>query len=148
MTLEQWLQNGWLQKHTLTKPEITKRLMVVDRDIQDASVEAVSTDSRFINAYNAALQLCSIALLASGYTVSRGDSHHLRTIESIVLTLGSQHADTRDYLDRCRRQRSQGIYDQIDVVSSDDVSELLVTVQHLKKSVLEWLKIHHPVLLS
>jgi hypothetical protein len=73
MSLEQWLRNGWLQPIEPTIAHIQQSLQVVDRDISDAQAVGLSTDGRFQHAYDAALQLCIIALLAAGYQVRKGE---------------------------------------------------------------------------
>ena len=36
MSLQTWLENGWLRKHKTSKKEITDLLKIVDRDLKDA----------------------------------------------------------------------------------------------------------------
>ena len=58
MSLEQWLQNGWLRRSEPTLAEIQELLRVVDRDISNAQAVGLDADGRFQHAYNAALQIC------------------------------------------------------------------------------------------
>jgi hypothetical protein len=83
MSLEQWLKNSWLREEAATRNEIKDLLAVVDREIADASVTQLSTDGRFMHAYDAALNLCAIALRVSGHSVPKGNSHHKRTIGAL-----------------------------------------------------------------
>ena len=76
MNLQNWLENGWLRKHKTSKKEITDLLKIVDRDLKDAE-GGVSDDWRFGIAYNAALKLCLILLLAEGFRPEK--SAKLRT---------------------------------------------------------------------
>ena len=66
MTLQQWVDSDWLKPHTTSAQEIANLLAIVDRDLKDAA-EEISVDWRFNIAYNAVLNLCRIALYASGY---------------------------------------------------------------------------------
>lgn len=52
-----------------------------------AGVEGLSGDGRFEHSYYAGLQLCVVALSASGFR-PRGTGHHARDIESLRFTLG------------------------------------------------------------
>ncbi len=61
MSLEDWKRNHWLKDSTPTLPEITQLFAVVDREIHDASVAGLSVDGKFMHAYDAALNLCTIA---------------------------------------------------------------------------------------
>jgi len=146
MSLEQWLQNAWLQKHEPTLPEIQQLFQVVDRDISDAQAAGLSTDGKFQHAYDAALQLCMIALLVAGYRVPKGQGHHKQAIDSLRYTLGNKWSDTADHIERCSRKRGQAMYERIDVVSKKDADELLGTATELRTDVLEWLKENHPAL--
>jgi hypothetical protein len=58
----------------------------VDRSLADSKVEAVSTDLRFIAAFNAALCVATTGLRASGLRAVTQAGHHVKTIESLELT--------------------------------------------------------------
>jgi hypothetical protein len=147
MSLEQWRQNAWLQHSDATLPEIQQLFAVVDREIGDAAVEAVSNEGRFEHAYSAALQLCAIPLRASGYRVPKGESLHKRTIDSLRYTLGESHAETSVCLERYSRTRGRAVYEQIDVVTRQDVEDLLSIARQLRVKVIEWLRATNPGLL-
>ena len=55
MSLEKWVEYGWLRREPTSTGEIKDLLGIVDRSLADSKVEAVSTDLRFIAAFNAAL---------------------------------------------------------------------------------------------
>jgi len=147
MSLEQWRQNAWLQRSEPNIPEIQQLFAVVDREIADASVEAVSDEGRFEHAYDAALQLCVIPLRSLGYRVPKGESLHKRAIDSLRYTLGESHADTSNCLERYSRTRGRIVYEQIGVVNRQDVEDLLSIAQHLRAEVIEWLRATRPELL-
>jgi hypothetical protein len=72
MTLKQWSDNAWLRSHKTSFQEIEDLLHIVDRDLKDAGMP-LSADWRFGIAYNAALKLCAILLMAGLYqTASSG----------------------------------------------------------------------------
>jgi len=146
MSLEQWLRNGWLRPNSPTVAQIQQLLEVVDRDIADAQASGLSPDGKFQHAYDAALQLCTVALLASGYQVPKRQGHHKRTIDSLQFTLGLKWAETADYIERCSRLRGQAIYERTGVVSHEDADELSDTAKQLRADVVAWLKAQHPVL--
>jgi hypothetical protein len=148
MSLESWLRSGYLVEHQATVAEVQKLLGVVDRELSDAAVSGLSDDGRFMHAYDdAALQLCTIALHASGYEVSKGKGHHAYTINSLEHALGHQQATTTRYLSTCSKQRSQGLYDHAGVVGDRDATDLLQAAHQLRTEVLDWLRANHPNLL-
>jgi hypothetical protein len=66
MSLQKWLEYGWLRPHQPSRKEISDLLRIIDRDLHDAAGN-ISADWRFGIAYNAALKLCTILLYAEGY---------------------------------------------------------------------------------
>ena len=88
MSLKDWLDEEKISPHITSPQEIQNLFKVIDRDIADAGVAGVSADRRFATAYNAALQLATVALLASGYRVTAGKGHHFITIGSLRFTMG------------------------------------------------------------
>jgi hypothetical protein len=147
MSLENWLQSGYLSKHQATVAEVQKLFGLVDRELSDAAVPGLSTDGRFMHAYDAALQLCTIALHANGYAVGKGKGHHAYTINALQYALGPQHAADTAYLSKCSTQRNHSLYDYAGVVSDQDAQDLLDTARQLRAAVLSWLRAQHPKLL-
>ncbi len=88
MTLDLWLQNGWLKSHETTAEEIPELLAVADRNLADVDIEAVSADARMGFAHAASIAAASAALAAAGYRVGR-DRHHERLIDSMSHTVGA-----------------------------------------------------------
>jgi hypothetical protein len=131
-----------------TALEVLQLLSIVERELSDASVEAISTDGRFGHAYNAALVLCRIALRASGYRAMKGGGAHNIEINTLVYTLGRAKQDVMVFLSRCSRTRALEVYDHAGVVAEEDVEDLIGTAKQLRLDVLAWLKSEHPDLYS
>ncbi len=147
MSLEQWRRDQWLKAIEAKLPEIEQLFAVVDREIKDASINEMSVDGRFMHAYDAALNLCAIALRASGYVVGKGQGHHKKTIESLAFTLGSQFKDVAEQIEIASRLRGQAMYDHVGVVEEKDAVEFLQTTKTLYEAVVAWIKKFHPLLL-
>ena len=147
MSLEQWLQNAWLQRVDTTVSEIQQLFQVVDRDLQDAGVQSLSPDGRFQHAYDASLQLCMIPLRACGYRVVKGQSHHKRAIDSLQFTLGKNWSETADHIERSSRLRAQTVYERVGAVSERDALDLINTANQLRSDVVNWLHTQYPKLL-
>lgn len=86
MSLEDWVNNGWLRRHETSRQEIADLLAIVDRDLTDAAGN-ISPDWRFGIAYNGALKLCTILLHASGYRPEKTLQHY-RAITAMPMILG------------------------------------------------------------
>ncbi len=147
MTLEQWEQNHWLKQSASTPAEIVQLFAVVDREISDASFIELSVDGRFMHAYDAALNLCAIALRASGFVAVKGQGHHKRTIGSLVFTFGTAYQQVADQIELASRRRGQAMYDRVGVVEEVDANELLQTAMELRAAVIDWLRANKPDLL-
>jgi hypothetical protein len=78
MNWQSLLQNGRVKSHRTSAQELRDLRDVVERDLQDAGIEALSADRRFATAYNAVLQLAKMAIACAGYRVA-GLGHHQTT---------------------------------------------------------------------
>lgn len=145
MSLSDWLDKGWLVKHRPDQREIRELLAIADRDIADAQVEGISTDTRLSIAYNAALQLAVAALAAIGYRAGR-EAHHYRAIQSLTFTIGAS-ADLVDQLDGFRKKRNISDYERAGAVSEHEAGEMLALAKTLRETVATWLKRNHPELI-
>ncbi len=144
MSLEDWVKNGWLVQHKTSKREIQNLLGIIERDLKDCKVREISADWRFAIAYNAALQCCTIALYCRGYKPARGQSEHYRTIQSLVLTMGNDYTEIRNYLNACRAKRNTSDYDSAGTVSESEVKELVNTSEELFLRLKQWLYDSYP----
>jgi hypothetical protein len=144
MSLSDWARSGWLKAQPATREQVAKVFSVVDRDLED-SKRNLSPDGQFNIAYNAALQLCAIALLAEGWRPDKLNAHY-RTIAALPLILGTQWQDGADYLDACRSKRNGLEYDAAGRVSGAEAKELREFAVELRAAVVAWLAAKHPKL--
>lgn len=144
MSLSDWAKAGWLKAQVPTRAQIAKIFGVVDRDLED-SKRNLSPDGQFNIAYNSALQLCAIALLAEGWKPDKLNAHH-RTISALPLILGTDRRDDADYLDACRAKRNGLEYDAAGRVSAKEAKELREFAVELREAVVTWLGDAHPAL--
>jgi hypothetical protein len=144
MTLQEWVDNGWLRPHEPSRQEILDLLVIVERDLRDAEGD-ISADWRFGIAYNAALKLCTILLHASGYRPEKTLQHH-RTLAALPLILGPDRRTDAEYLDSCRMKRNTVEYETAGAATEEDAAELSAFAKELRADVLVWLRQHHPEL--
>lgn len=138
MSLETWLANGWLARHTASAQEIRDLLDAAARDMADAKQD-ISPPWRFAIAYNAALRLCTAALQAAGYRATREQKHY-RTIAALPLLLGPDAREPAQFLDSCRTKRHEVTYESLSAVTESEVAELIETVGELDTKVRAWLE--------
>ena len=128
MIWKQLLDEGRAERHATSVEELAALRAVVERNLADARVEAISPDTRFGCAYEAALILATAAIACSGYRV-KGPGHHRTTFEALPFALpGKESTGDAHYFDRCRRLRNEFSYETAGVVDAKEVEELLVRV--------------------
>ncbi len=115
MSLQSWLNNGWLTEHRTSLQEIISLLEVADRDLSDCKTSGLSPDWQLSIAYNAALQTATAALAASGYRAVR-DAHHYRVIQSLAHTIKAD-ASLIALFDQFRKKRNISGYDHAGMIS-------------------------------
>lgn len=147
MSLEKWLEHGWLKKEPTSRDEIHGLLTIVDRDIKDAGVTAISEDRRFEAGFNALRTLANAALRACGYRTSTQVGHHLKTIESLELTI---QADSRliNRIKAFSKKRNATSYDSAGNVSAAELQAVIKTAAELKQKVIAWMQKNHADLLK
>ena len=118
MSLQSWLQNGWLVQHTTSPEEIANLLAISDRDLSACQVKELPTDWRFAIAYNAGLQAATATLAAAGYRATR-DNHHYRVIQSLEFTTAPDRKFI-DTFDSFRKKRNISSYDVAGSVSDKE----------------------------
>ncbi len=145
VNLIKWLKEDRLKAHETSQHEIAQLFKIVERDLEDSGISQLSSDRRFITAYNAALQLTTIILRAAGYrTNPNKGGHHRLTIDALPELLGKEHQELSDYLHACRVKRNMSDYTSSGEVSAADVAEIIKEVKVLKKVVRKWLQDRHP----
>ncbi|HEX4604608.1 MAG TPA: hypothetical protein VH724_11475 [Candidatus Angelobacter sp.] len=115
--------------------------------MDDAKVNAISADLRFVAAFTAALTAATIALRATGYRTATQTGHHTKIIESLEHTI---HADPRliQKLKVFSNKRNKSIYDVAGAVSDQELKEVAKLATELHSQVTAWLRKSHPELLK
>ena len=146
MSLQNWLNNGWLEEHRTSSQEIAALFAVADRDLSDCRTSGLSSDWRLNIAHNAALQTATAALAASGYRAVRG-AHHYRVIHSLAHTIKAD-VGLVSLLDQFRKKRNISEYDHVGMISDQEAKEMVDLAIQLRKDVEKWLRENHPDLLA
>jgi len=102
-------------------------------------------DWQFNIAYNAALQLATAALAASGYQAERANHHH-RVIHSLEFTVGLDNTTIRKF-DIWRKKRNITDYERADTISDTEADEMHELASMLRQTVQAWLQKGYPQLL-
>ena len=142
MNFKRWLAEERLRIHETSKKEIQGLLEIANRDLNDASVQDLSIDRRFLIAYEGALTLATIPLYCAGYeTYGRG--HHWLTFRILSDAMSEEYSDLAEFFDQCRTKRNVGTYDRGGQISESEVDELIAEVKSFHQEVVDWLKRNH-----
>jgi hypothetical protein len=136
-----------LRPHRTSRREIEDLLRLAERDVRDAAVEGLSTDRRFMIAYESDVALATIPLYAEGFR-TQGAGHHQTIFLALPLIMGGASAELAEYFDTCRSKRNVGAYDHTGGTSEAEVEDLLAEVGTFREQVLAWLEVKHPVLVG
>jgi len=145
MSLNDWVQYGWLSEHQSSSEEIKNLFGLVDRDLRECQAKGLGADWSFAIAYNAALQAATAALAATGYRASR-DSHHYRVFQSLEFTIKADPKLIRS-LDAFRKKRNTSSYEMGGTVSDKEAAEVANLAKGLRTEVERWIRTEHPELL-
>lgn len=143
MDFSRWLAEERLRTHKTDKVEIRGLLDIAQRDLKDAAIPEVSTDRRFLIAYEAALTLATIPLYCRGYE-THGKGHHWLTFRLLPEVMGEKYADLAAYFDQCRIKRNVGTYDRGGQISELELDELRAEGVSFQGEVVDWLGQNDP----
>jgi uncharacterized protein (UPF0332 family) len=144
---ERLLREGRIHRHRPQREEIVDLLAVIERDLRDAALSNLSPDRRFAIAYNAMLQMARAVMFSEGYR-TRGTGHHATTLDFLAEALGSQYAELVDYFDDCRRKRNLADYVGVGYASQTEADELLTEAKRFAQITGDWIRRHHPDLMT
>jgi hypothetical protein len=138
MTLENLARIEKLKAHAADEWEIARLLESADRALKDASVAALSTDSRLELAYRALMQAALAAMLANGYRPATSEpGHHQVVIQALPKTIGMA-PERVQVLEAYRKARNQSDYRGVPV--SDAVArECAEDARRLLADVRAWI---------
>lgn len=147
VNLKNHITKGFIVSSATDKSAISKLIQIAERDIREAQ-KCDETDWQFAIAYNAALQLATIAIRASGYRATTKVGHHWVTFAILPDILGDPFIETARYFDECRVKRNVSEYCEIGTISPSEAKKLINEVITFKAKILSWLKAYHSDLLT
>ncbi len=146
MSLEKWVEYGWLRVESSSPEEIRDLFGIVARNLQDAKVDAISDDLRFQAAFGAALTAANAALRASGYRTRVQTGHHYKVVESLEFTVKSDPKLIQK-LQVFSRKRNATNYDAAGNVSRQDLEQAIQVANELQQNIAAWVQQNHPELM-
>jgi len=145
MPYERLLREGRIRRHRTNRQEMASLFQVVERDLADAAITALSADRRFATAYNAALQAATAVMYSEGYR-AHGIGHHATTFEFLKEAMGPDITSLANYFDDCRRKRNRADYIGVGYISMTEAEDLLREAREFTTQAQAWIQTHHPKL--
>lgn len=148
MTLEAWLNSRLVTEHEASPQEIADLMEIVQTDVADARIGALSPDRRLACCYAALLTAARAALRASGYRVPKGTtSHHYRVIQSLRFTVALDSA-TVLRIEAMSKKRATADYVRVGEVSESMVAEAIEFAENCCERIINWIREQHPKLVT
>jgi hypothetical protein len=145
MSLQRWVEYGWLRVEPSSREEIEDLLGLVSRALKDSRVDAISDDLRFQAAFSAMLNSANTALRASGFRTRVQTGHHQKIIESLEFTLQPEPGLVQK-MRVFSKKRNATSYDAAGSVSEAELVQAIELAERLKQRVTDWLQSTHPEL--
>ncbi len=124
MDLENLARIGQIKPHPRDAAELAQLLAAATRNLKDAGLAELSTETKFDCAYKAVMQSALVALMAAGYRPSTNiPGHQMTTIQSLTVTMGIE-ASRMIVLDALRRKRNLNDYLGADCPSQTRAAKL------------------------
>lgn len=140
------LQDNKVHRHRTSIQEISELRRVVERDLADAAIHALSEDRRFATAYNAALQTAKMAIACAGYRIANVPGYHHLTFDAAKIAVGKPAEQLADFFDACRRKRNEIDYTGAMMATTTEADELLLHAKSFLDLVEKWIKVKYPKL--
>jgi len=144
MSWQTLLAGQKVRTHSTSKRELDDLRDVIERDLADAAIAALSADRQFATAYNAALQTATMSVACAGYRTS-GMGHHQTTFEVAELALGPGSAPLTAYFDTCRRKRNTVDYDRAHVTTETEAGEIVKKAEDFLRLTENWIAQNYPL---
>ena len=103
--------------------------------------------SPFRTCFNAALCVATTALRASGHRTVTQAGHHVKTIESLELTVKAGSKIIQRFK-TFNNKRNKSVYDVAGAVSNQELEAMITLANELKDTTVAWLQRFHPELLK
>jgi uncharacterized protein (UPF0332 family) len=145
MPYERLLRESRIRLHRTNRQEVAGLFQVVERDLADAAITALSADRRFATAYNAALQAATAVMYSEGYR-AHSAGHHAIVFEFLDEAMGSAAVHLAGYFDDCRRKRNRADYVGVGSISVTEAEDLLKEARAFAELARQWIHAHHPEL--
>lgn len=140
------LQGNKVHRHRTSIQEISELRRVVERDLADAAIHALSEDRRFATAYNAALQTAKMAIACAGFRIASLPGHHHLTFEAAKIAVGKPAERLTDFFDACRRKRNEIDYTGAMIATTTEADELILHAKSFLELVEKWIEVKYPKL--
>ena len=144
MTWTQLLADNRVKAEPTAKSEMDDLRSIVVRSFADLKPSVLSTDLRFVVAYDAARTLSLMIVRAEGYR-PRTVGGHFNTFQALQAA-DPAFVPLAVYFDSCRLKRNQSEYDFAGGVTDTETVHLIQTAERFAIDAEVWIKSKYPQL--
>ena len=138
MILDDWVSEGWLQKHQPIGKEIRKLLELAESNLKEALKRSENPDWSFNIAYASIINLAEACLKAQGFR-TRAKARHYYAIESLEYTVNLDPDLVRS-IDSYRELRHKVTYVETGLISHSLAEEIIGVASELMVKIVKHLK--------
>ena len=143
MSLEAWKESRFIVEHETNRQEISDLVEIVQTDLKDARISALSPDRRLACCYQAILAAARAAARATGYRVSKGPNHHYYAIQSLQYT-AKLEVPVVQQIESMGKKRAVADYIRVGQVSESMVKETLAFAEGCCQRITDWIRAEYP----
>lgn len=123
MALENWFQAGKLVKHEAAKEELAAIWGVIERNFQDAGINGLSSDQKYILSYQAAFEAALALIKCYGFRPIKA-GHHYIVWQCMKDALGEKVRKTILLFENASKKRNKLSYDIAGLASQKEADEM------------------------
>lgn len=138
MSYDDLLHEGRIRPHRAEPEEVTARLTLAHARIGDAGLSGLSSDGRFVFAYDAARSAAEAVMAAEGYRVASGVGHHETVFRCLLVAAGGRWRKTALELEQARSKRNAAEYDEWGLITETEADRLLDVARTFVNQVGAW----------
>ena len=140
MSVDKLLRDGKIHKFMATAEEIDKVIDIARRDLSLAKkIAELNRDWCFSILYNSVFQICRAYMFSQGYRPASHETHKT-VFEFMSEVVEAPYKGMISYFDRARKKRHRSIYDEVGLVSSREIGELLAKANRFIEYIVNKLK--------
>jgi hypothetical protein len=138
MSYDDLLREGRIRRHRANPDDIATRLTLANARLGDASLDGLSSDGRFVFAYDAARSAAEAVMAAEGYRPASGVGHHETVFRFLRVAVDGRWRKMTMEFEQARSKRNAAEYDEWGLVTQTEADRLLEIAERFVEEAGRW----------